>query len=152
MREIKFRGKRIDSDGKHMSDCAVHNMPAYPNGQCDCGVWAYGYPLCKNYLRTFENHKAQGRSWQTEKDYQIDESTLGEYVGVPDRANNKIYEGDVTKHHSHNTIGVWTFDDGSFVMVEADGTKHYYCHLDTPYLELLGNIHDNPELLEASHE
>ena len=24
------------SDG-HMSDCATHNMPAYPNGECDCG-------------------------------------------------------------------------------------------------------------------
>ena len=20
----------------HKSDCAVHNMPAYPNGKCDC--------------------------------------------------------------------------------------------------------------------
>ena len=22
----------------HASDCAVHNMPAYPNGPCDCGA------------------------------------------------------------------------------------------------------------------
>lgn len=21
----------------HKSDCAVYNMPAYPNGECDCG-------------------------------------------------------------------------------------------------------------------
>ena len=24
----------------HTSDCAVHNMPAKPNGPCDCGAWA----------------------------------------------------------------------------------------------------------------
>ncbi len=23
---------------RHASDCAVHNMPAYPNGPCDCGA------------------------------------------------------------------------------------------------------------------
>lgn len=23
---------------KHDSDCAVHNMPAYPNGPCNCGA------------------------------------------------------------------------------------------------------------------
>ena len=23
---------------RHLSDCAVHNEPAYPNGLCDCGV------------------------------------------------------------------------------------------------------------------
>ena len=26
------------ADGIHASDCAVHNMPAYPNGPCDCGL------------------------------------------------------------------------------------------------------------------
>lgn len=24
--------------GVHASDCSQHNMPAYPNKQCDCGV------------------------------------------------------------------------------------------------------------------
>ena len=28
--------KVLEWDG-HKSDCAVHNMPAYPNGECDCG-------------------------------------------------------------------------------------------------------------------
>ena len=26
----------------HASDCAVHSMPAYPNGPCDCGAIAKG--------------------------------------------------------------------------------------------------------------
>ena len=31
-----FKGRfELGGDG-HMSDCAVHNMPAYPNGPCDC--------------------------------------------------------------------------------------------------------------------
>ena len=28
-------------DGPHYSDCAVHNAPAYPVGECDCGVKDY---------------------------------------------------------------------------------------------------------------
>ena len=34
-----FQAKRkMAADKLHWSDCAVHNMPAYPNGPCDCGV------------------------------------------------------------------------------------------------------------------
>jgi hypothetical protein len=31
---VKLR-KETDYSG-HLSDCAVHNDPAYPNGKCDC--------------------------------------------------------------------------------------------------------------------
>ena len=27
-----------DTEDRHASDCAVHNMPAYPNGPCDCAA------------------------------------------------------------------------------------------------------------------
>ena len=30
---------RHDLGQQHQSDCARHNMPAYPNGACSCGVW-----------------------------------------------------------------------------------------------------------------
>ena len=28
-----------DFESHHSSDCAVHNMPAYPNSECDCGLY-----------------------------------------------------------------------------------------------------------------
>jgi hypothetical protein len=34
-----FDSKRqMVADKLHWSDCAVHNAPAYPAGECDCGV------------------------------------------------------------------------------------------------------------------
>ena len=30
-------GTRAKSEVEHYSCCAVHNMPAFPNGPCDCG-------------------------------------------------------------------------------------------------------------------
>ena len=34
-----FNSKRAAAADKlHWSDCAVHNEPAYPTGECDCGV------------------------------------------------------------------------------------------------------------------
>jgi hypothetical protein len=30
--------RKAAADKLHWSDCAVHNMPAYPNGPCDCGA------------------------------------------------------------------------------------------------------------------
>jgi hypothetical protein len=32
---------------KHWSDCAVHNEPAYPNGECDCGGYTEPEPKGK---------------------------------------------------------------------------------------------------------
>ena len=32
---------------KHWSDCAVHNMPAYPNGECNCGGYVPNQELDK---------------------------------------------------------------------------------------------------------
>lgn len=33
--------------GGHWSDCAVHNEPAYPAGNCDCGALLPEQPKCK---------------------------------------------------------------------------------------------------------
>jgi len=35
--ECKAVEEKQPKEVKHWSDCAVHNEPAYPNGECDCG-------------------------------------------------------------------------------------------------------------------
>lgn len=45
-------GKATRYDLKsHASDCARHNMPAMPNGPCNCGVWPT-CPVCNGEART----------------------------------------------------------------------------------------------------
>ena len=130
MREILFRGKRTDN-----------------------GEWVEGY-LCECH------HKDTGKY-----DYAIQEmfengyimhevipETVGQYTGLNDKNGKKIFEGDICKHRSNysgNTvISVVTYTDGHFLALVCENSGFEL----SEKLEVIGNIHDNPELLEVQHE
>lgn len=126
MRGIKFRGKRL-TDGK----------------------WIYG-DFFRNRGKSFittdgivENPLA---SWQ---DYNVDPDTVGQFTGIYDRKGSEIYEGDIVRTSvSKNGIALveWHCEHAAFV-VHMKGSDQWY-HLYKGY-EKIGNIHDNPSLLEG---
>lgn len=90
----------------------------------------------------YEGDSSSGDWWG------FDYIELMQYTGLKDKNGNEIYEGDICKHHGHDVIGKWIYDDGftSFVMME--GENHYfYFGIDEDRLEVIGNIYENPELL-----
>ena len=132
MREILFRGKRIDN-----------------------GEWVYGYyepPV------EFDGHKfgmtisyIGDRGWL--EDAEINPETVGEYSGIHDKNAKKIFEGDILKIvylcQKPVVAGV-EFTDGKFtVRYTRNGKKHIDNMTVTAanLYEIIGNIHDNPELL-----
>ena len=77
---------------------------------------------------------------------------LMQYTGLEDKNNKEIYEGDIVKLRANHGIGVIKYSDewGAFV-VEYVKSKplavlgmHYY----KEDIEILGNIYENPELME----
>lgn len=81
---------------------------------------------------------------------QKDEYILLQYTGLKDKNNKEIYEGDIV--HSkwvdiecqcgEEYTGIITYEKGAFwLQTTLDG-------YDTNWLEVIGNIHENPELLE----
>lgn len=129
-REILFRGKRTDN-----------------------GEWVEGY-LCECH------HKDTGKY-----DYAIQEmfengyimhevipETVGQYTGLTDKNGKKIFEGDICKHRSNysgNTvISVVTYTDGHFLALVCENSGFEL----SEKLEVIGNIHDNPELLEVQND
>jgi len=50
-----FNSKRAAAADKlHWSDCAVHNEPAYPTGECDCGVAQPPLPVQRTWAQAIQ--------------------------------------------------------------------------------------------------
>lgn len=81
--------------------------------------------------------------------YSIDPETVGQYTGLTDKNGKKIFEGDICKYRSNYSggfiISVVTYTDGCFLDM-ADENSGFNL---SDKLEVIGNIHDNPELLEG---
>ena len=127
MREILFRGKRKD------------------NGEWVCGN--YGF----NDTFTTENHYIfQNKAWE----FFVDPATVGQYTGLTDKNGKKIFEGDIIGFYIDGKLVVDGFVEyGQFNCTCCNGV--YGWHIvagDIRWVEdyeVIGNIHDNPELLEV---
>ena len=78
-----------------------------------------------------------------------------QYTGLQDKKGVDIYEGDWVKCHDNyyddipDFAGYVDFDGGSF-MIRTDISTHY--RLYDYGIEVIGNIYENPELLEESYK
>jgi uncharacterized phage protein (TIGR01671 family) len=118
--------------------------------------------LCEEYL--IQTVKEDGRIGQLHTVY---ESTAGQFTGLADKNGKKVFEGDILKIAKESDgTGYYYFPPIDYpvnVVVKWDmcawmwetlcedkryiGFPEAWCH----YLcEVIGNIHDNPELLEVS--
>ena len=144
MREILFRGK-ASFDGRD-------------------GEWVYGglLPETENtfpiIVRDYDNDEdwIGVNGWDT-----VYPETVGQYTGLTDKNGKKIFEGDIVKHYNNSDDG---FDVGMLYWDEtfsqwkrtSIGNFHHrsftYSMSRSCDYEVIGNIHDNPELLEGGAE
>ena len=133
MREIVFRGKRIDN-----------------------GEWVAGF-YCTNPewdRKTYGEHHwiISGKNGIK---YEVDPDTVGQYTGLKDKNGRRIFEGDIVKCKGEGRIckvGYYTSPAYCGYDLYAVGNlkalpPHSWEFLDG--LKVIGNIHDNPELMEA---
>ena len=76
------------------------------------------------------------------------EGTAMQYTGLKDKNGVKIFEGDVVNHDALDACIVVYQDCGFILRVLYH--KHRYCGLNGYYLSVIGNIHENPELIGGS--
>ncbi len=142
MREILFRGKAINRDnGFHRTN--------YKNGD-----FVYGLAT-RLYDERFENLPAEMTGTNGVSGIEVDYKTIGQYTGLTDKNGKKIFEGDVVLYpwNGQDNPERFTikFKDGQFVASPVKETEDYWDFMVGGYseeMEIIGNIHDNPELLE----
>ena len=144
MREILFRGKRYDNDEwVYGSFC----MDALEQLNGPCGL--------DGFIRLFDK-TAEKKKMQM---YEVDRETVGQYTGLTDKNGKKIFEGDIvesafTKKAYIVCFGEYTYTDDWGDEQEACGWYNiedggYKTAFGNPgaWANVIGNIHDNPELL-----
>lgn len=127
MREILFRGKRVDN-----------------------GEWVEGFYACvldMHYIITGRFDSLTNGIINSEA-YKVDPSTIGQFTGLEDKLGTKIFEGDVIDDLGVEYIVVFDSDYAQF-RGKFDGWNAEISHIASR-CEVIGNIHDNPELLEVS--
>jgi len=119
-REILFRGKRLDN-----------------------GEWVYGVA---NIVDPNETENIFTSNFFMK----VDPETVGQYTGLEDKNGVKIFEGDILGGIVGGGVVVW-IDREARYGISLLGEVHdvydvYLEELEQADLEVIGNIHDNPEL------
>ncbi len=107
----------------------------------DNGEWAEGFLTDEKHIGT----------WLLT--IPIIPETVGQYTGLTDRNGKRIFEGDIVKHHTIPMLVKFDEKSASFLVGYTMNGSYYENTLHGHgYLEVIGNIHDNPELLEVRND
>ncbi|MGM8071697.1 YopX family protein [Listeria monocytogenes] len=71
-----------------------------------------------------------------------------QYTGLKDKNGKKIFEGDVGWDEHNECYGVVKFEEGKFLYVWENIAEDLWEVADG--IEIYGNIHENPDLLEVA--
>lgn len=128
-RLIKFRGRRI-ANGEWLYGCYIINRGEHfiaPDGIQPPGATAW--------------------------DFEVDPATVGQFTGLTDDCGADIYEGDIlaAEDLDRSETVVVEFRRGAFYLVDRAGGMAYFID-ELDHTAIIGNIHDNPELLKGGNQ
>ena len=148
MREIIFRAKVKDKD-----ELIGKGFPIDENGN-QISKWVYGVPTpILGYPDLFTAWNVFNGEYE---ELTVITETIGQYTGLTDKNGTKIFEGDILLAYldsvcpkDETRLEVVWYQNGWY-----GKSGSYYDDFDNGFekkIEVIGNIHDNPELLTDSN-
>lgn len=178
-REILFRGKQVDNDewteGYYTElPCGSLGATIFSNDDELVCEDAKSY-IIEVFTKQHTNYSNSNPLQVVEcEKYEVIPETVGQYTGLTDKNGKKIFEGDILRgfaypfrdgegKHNYYAEVVWFENSPAFGLVThknpksnvvgiSDGNCEYMEDWETFLWEVIGNIYDNPELLEAEND
>lgn len=137
MREILFRGKRIDN-----GEWVFGSYAFEPRRKGAFGQIISDLDHERHYIVSKKNYEY----------WEIIPETVGQFTGTYDRNGKKIFEGDIIAFRSSESIYEVAYDitDSKFIILLRNGKDSFlrFYNISAYYFSVIANKWDNPELLE----
>lgn len=135
MRSTLFRGRRIDN-GEWCFGLLIRDYLSEIAGICTYAK----LPPRELFINVLTNCQI----------YQVDPETVGQSTSFTDRGHERIFEGDILENCGARYAVEWCKESGMFILPcvtnECLGTD--FDTTDSKLFKIIGNIHNNPELLK----
>lgn len=154
MCEILFGGKRLDN-GEWVSSGNIITFNDEGDGKM------FFIPELNSKCTCTHDEQDNILSFNSGIFYKVAPETVGQFTGLTDKSGKKIFEGDIGRYKQVDgakrngkpitCIGkvVYNVKTASFAIESKDETGcKYFDYFPIKDFEVIGNIHDNPELLE----
>lgn len=145
MREILFRGKESREKGEFVEGAYYHQTEFYGHKEFN-----KRNKVDEHYIITSTDELEDNMMTFSA----VFPETVGQYTGLTDKNGIKIFEGDILKGVSkwlnEPINGFVAFKNGVFGFIWYRGKTEEFTSFSSVHemnYEVIGNIHDNPELL-----
>jgi len=152
--EILFRGRSLKD--YEVKDCDGTVLRKIKKGDWVEGYYHYYYDTYIKYTQTVHSEPPLTGDYELDIEYagydlvyetepidiEVDPKTVDQYTGKKDIEDNKIFESDIVKSD--------VFGRKRVRVVERCNYTGGFSEYTAPHASIIGNIHDNPELLEEN--
>lgn len=145
MREILLRGKRLDN-GEWVSSGNLITFNDEGEGK------QFFIPQMNAKCTCTHDEQDNIISFDSGMFYKVDPDTVGQFTGMTARNGKKIFEGDIVEV-IHEGVYRCRWDEGNLEFGLINGNESLGIAYVSPFdIAVIGNIHDNPELLEGDRD
>lgn len=133
LREIIFRGQTRRRGGR-VKNADGEPMPSH---------WVYGgvFPGDGDFSVIYQREPEV-------KKFAVYSDTVGQFTGLLDCNKVRIFEGDIVPYEDEIGVIKYDVEDARFV-IKFDGWIGNFADMAGDWVEVIGNVYDNPEIVES---